>query len=374
MTMLFHRISKISLSVMAVWLMSCINTSYSRLDEVEITGNELDLILGQFAHHGERFYENEVVRTKEVLAENENDFVARNDLASAYIKLKQYEKAEAEFNENEKRHPGEYETAANRGVLYKKMGKYKLAAEYIALSLETKKEGHMGLGDYYLRMTQWLDAVEKEEYYFKSFLGMEYLDNPGTVRVGILPKKEYLLTLIKNDYTFSDVYLVLGDVYFQEGKYQLAIRCYHRAKGLDHPLKYIIINERLNEVAKALKSGKKSDQIVEAPIMATHERQVEQEIKAAREWLTKYQELEATLIEEGKPVDFKSMKKELIARGISKPKVKEAMIYKGKIVDENKGALNSYYIDGGFLSKLVIAAIISVLLMMFFRLVWKKRK
>jgi hypothetical protein len=78
---------KIWLSMVVVWFMSCINTSYSRLDEVEITGNELDLILGQFAHHGERFYDNEVTRTKVLLVENENDFVARNDLASAYIYL-----------------------------------------------------------------------------------------------------------------------------------------------------------------------------------------------------------------------------------------------------------------------------------------------
>lgn len=354
--MLSERIVKIWLSMVVVWFMSCINTSYSRLDEVEITGSELDLILGQFAHHGEYFYENEVTRTKALLLEDENDFVARNDLASAYIKLKQYEMAEAEFNKNEKAHPGKYETAANRGVLYKKMGKYELAADYLAESLIIKEEGHMGLGDYYLRMIKWLDAVEKDSGYGMNFLGVEYMAGFSATVASPLLNKEYLLTLIKNDYSFPDVYMVLGDVYLNEGKYQLAIRCYHRVFGLGHHFESLIYG-KLNAIAKELEAGKSSDQLVEGFHFSTHEKQVKGEILAAKKWLDMYQEIEASLLGQGRPVDFKSMKKELENLEFSKPKVKEAMIYKGVEVDENESALKAYFISTAFIGRVVLGFI-----------------
>ena len=99
--------------IIAFLCMACINTSYSRLDEIEITNSEVHLIIGQFAHHGKAFYKNEVERTRTLLAENEKSFEARNDLASAYIKLGQYKLAETEFLKNEEFYPGRYKTAAN---------------------------------------------------------------------------------------------------------------------------------------------------------------------------------------------------------------------------------------------------------------------
>ena len=115
-----HFYQKIFSSFALIILLSCINTSYSRLDEVHVTKNEVDLILGQFAHHGDAFYEAEVKRTKTVLNLVPNDFKARNGLASTYIKLQCYKEAEAEFVKNEQLYPNAYETAANLGVLYKK--------------------------------------------------------------------------------------------------------------------------------------------------------------------------------------------------------------------------------------------------------------
>ncbi|MGJ8656531.1 MAG: tetratricopeptide repeat protein [Akkermansiaceae bacterium] len=353
--------------------MSCINTSYSRLDELEITGNELDLVLGQFAHHGERFYENEVSRTSALLEVDGGDFVARNDLASAYIKLKEYDKAVVEFDRNEELHPGRYETAANRGVLYKKMGEYERAAGYISDSLEIKEEGHMGLGDYYLRMIEWLDAVERDPGYTKNFLGVEYGSGVDVVAGSPLVNKEYLLTLIKNDYSFADVYLVLGDVYLQEGEYQLAIRCYHRAEYLGHHVKWIF-SVRFQEVAEGLESLKSADQLVESAHFRTHDGQVRREIEAAEKWLEMYQAVEATLIGEGRAVDFKSMKVELEERGVSKPKVKEAMIYKGEVVDRNRSVMTSYVVDGGYVVLGILAILIVVPVLFLLRWLRGKRK
>ncbi len=336
-----------------VWLMSCINTSYSRLDEVEVTGVEVDLIVGQFAHHGEAFYRHEVKRTKKLLGDNERNYVARNDLASAYIKLKMYAEAEKEFMLNEKHHPGQYETASNFGVLYKKMGKYTLAAENIKMSLEVKPEGHMGLGDYYLRMIEWLEKIEKDPIYDHNFLGIPYSDPAESIRVNKVVSKEYLMTLIKNDYQFADVYFVLGDVFLSERDYQLAIRCYYRALHLDHPREDLCYM-RINDVQTIIASMKTEGQVADTRSVS---RQIENEFDAAEGWLTKYKELEGRRLSSGQAVDFKTMKGALTAEGIEKPRVVEALLYNGK--EESR----MWYSQGdAFVVIALVAVILSVVI------------
>ena len=107
---------------------ACINTSYSRAEEQLITDNLAQLIIGAFPHHGRAFYEHEVSRNQALLEKDPDDFVARNDLASAYTKLQKWDLALEHFEENERLHPGRYETASNLGVLYKKKGEYETAA------------------------------------------------------------------------------------------------------------------------------------------------------------------------------------------------------------------------------------------------------
>lgn len=344
--------------------MSCINTSYSRLDEIEVTGEEVDLIVGQFAHHGEAFYRHEVERTNKLLTENKRDFVARNDLASAYIKLKMYAEAEREFMTNEKHHPGRYETAANFGVLYKKMGKYALAAENIRRSLEIKPEGHMGLGDYYLRMIEWLEKVENDPMYSKNFLGISYYDPAEGIKVNKVVNKEHLMTLIKNDYKFADVYLVLGDLFLSERDYQLALRCYYRADSLKHP-REDIVDLRISEIENRIVSMRTEDQVVD---MRSVHSQMNEEFQAAVDWLTQYQDLEEKRLKKGEAVDFKTMKGALVTAGIEKPKVLEAILYRG---EENPGSWlgsdNLIFIFG------LIVVVIAVMLCFVVDLIRKKK-
>ncbi len=86
----------------------------------------------------------------------------------------------------------------------------------------------------------------------------------------------------------------------------------------------------------------------------------------------KYQLLEASLIGEGKAVDFKSMKKELAARKMSKPTVKEAMIYKGKVVDNNDHSLRSYVMSGHYVTTVVFIFIILSLVVIIFWMIRSK--
>ena len=139
---------------------ACINTTYSREEEKQLTGDLLRLITGQFAQHGPAFYTNEVTALTAKLVDSPDDVEARNDLAAAHLKLGEYETALKLFDEIEKSHPGRYRTQANLGVLRKKMGDFDVAAKHIENSLKIKPEGHLGLGDYYLKMLRWMEAEE----------------------------------------------------------------------------------------------------------------------------------------------------------------------------------------------------------------------
>ena len=123
-----------------------------------------------------------------------------------------------------------------------------------------------------------------------------------------------------------------------------------------------------------MESMKKPGQLVENGLVSTHQEQVEEEIAAAKEWLAGYQELEAELIDQGKAVDFKSMKEEMKARKMEKPVVKEAMIYKGEVIDDDESVLEQYLIKGGFITRLVLATIVAILLVTIFGLVRAKTK
>ena len=313
--------------------MSCINTTYSRMDEQSISSDEIDLILGQFAHHSQAFYLSEVKRTEALLDTSPKNFDARNDLASALIKLKQYKRAESEFLKNEELHPNSYETAANLGVLYKKMKRYGVAAESIQRSLLIKPEGHMGLGDYYLRMIQWLGKSSNDPAISPvvNFLGIEYGVDPLIVAKHPRVKKSHLLTLIKNDYLFPDVYCVLGDVYFAEGNYQYALRCYTRANQLSQEIGnkvYVSRRTQLFSIWRKLKT--------DAHVLSTLQAfdQIDDELNAAKAWTDQFQRLESQRLQLGLPIDFITTKEALLATGVTKQKVLEAGFFKGEENDE----------------------------------------
>jgi len=341
-----NRLKSVSV-IFLLWLgsCSCINTSYSRFDEIEITNNEVYLVLGAFAHHGPDFYEAEEVRAKKVLKEKPQDFAARNDLASAYIKLGHYKAAESEFNRNEEDHPGRYETASNRGVLYKKWGKYEQSAKYLRQSFVIKPGGHMGLGDYYLKMVEWLDQTKDAEVGLDDvthdFLGRAYVDYESST----LPKanKEHLLTLIKNDYNFADSYAVLGQVYEAEGDLQMAMRCYNRAGNLDHKSRFIASSS--GRVSSILEQTVKAGQVYDGGGAFD---QLSGELRQSEEWLVDYQELESDRLSDGLPVDFKTMKGVLDDEGIEKPIIIEAAVFEGEEVEDS--LITRYKVSGGVLT------------------------
>ncbi len=211
----------------------------------------------------------------------------------------------------------------------------------------------MGLGDYYLKMIEWLEKVKKDPAYDDNFLGIPYSDPAESIRVNKVVSKEYLMTLIKNDYQFADVYLVLGDVFLSERDYQLAIRCYYRALRLDHPREDVCYL-RINEVQAIIASMKTEGQVAD---IRSVDRQIESEFVAAEGWLTEYQALEKRRLSSGQAVDFKTMKGALIAEGIEKPRVVEALLYNGK--EESR---SWYGKENAFFMIALVAVILTVVI------------
>ena len=327
-------------------LLACVNTRYSRDEERQITGVTVKLIMGQFAHHGETFYEDQILTTSAELEEDSGNVEAKNDRAVAYLKLGQYERAEEEFRIIEESHPGRYRTHANQGVLYKKMGDFEKAAHHVRRSLEIQPEGHLGLGDYYVRMIDWLgdrknDApkltksgkIRKGKFVppNTNFLGIAYAAGPMVTATNSLVNREYLETLIKADRTFPDVLVVLGDVLQEEGEMELAYRAYHRAKMLKHPADREISN-RMTAIHRLWqRAASEKDGFIVLPYYQL-EGQLNNEAEQAADWVRVYETAEGDLVAEGKYVDIASVKKAMASYEYVEPKYLFAGVVKGRLI------------------------------------------
>ena len=307
----------------AYQLSACVNSTYSRLDEKRVTNELAYIVMGQFAHRSTEFYRFQAKKAQTSLAEDENNFSVRNDLAVAYIKLGRYQDAEKELQKNEDLYPGKYETAANLGVLYKKKEDFSQAAKYIEKSLQIKAGGHMGLGDYYLKMCE---SLAKEDLTI-NFLGVSY-DAEPQVNADVA-NKEYLISLIKNDYMFADAYLILGDVFFVEGEYQLAALAYGRAYDLGVP---ISIFSKINLLRDKWHANKKAGEIVEDRHRL--HRSISKPSREAQTWVTEFKRVDAELIKRnGKAASIDAVLQEMEKQGIKRELPLTVGVFKGYRVD-----------------------------------------
>lgn len=297
---------------------ACVNASYTPRDERQVTDELVYLILGRFAHHGRPFYVAELARTEALLAHHPDDPTVRNDRAVALLKLQRWKAARRELATVLARHPDNYEAHANLGVLAKKQGRYVEAIGHLQRSLQIKPAGHLGLGDYYLRMARWLAALEAEPGPTRNFLGVAYADGPGAVAVAGDVRLEYLVTLIKNDRHFADGLLVLGDKLFSEGRLQLAVRAYYRALyALDHPRKDVL-DARMDGVFAAWRQQAARDAVTVAPRGQVVSR-LRHELRTARSWVERFEQVEGELLGRDPSVDFAKVKQVMSERGHDGP-------------------------------------------------------
>lgn len=314
--------------------LACVNTSYSRAEDSQLTSDATRIIAGHFPEHGDAFYLDQVERNTDTLQNDPRNVEARNDLAVALLKLQRFEEAEKELLQIEREDPGLYRTHANLGVLYKKTGEFAKAADHTREALRIKPEGHLGLGDYYLRMLDWRarEAAGDPGVDGVSFLGTRY--DGGTIATTDNPliSKKNLLTLIKADRHFAPTYFVLGDLLFEEEDLQNAARAYLMASRIlaTHPggVEQATVEERLDELWKrwALMASVSPDHILDP----RYSLQVEREFYDAERWLANYQQVEAELVTAGQEVDFAFVEEEMRRRGYPEPIYTEAGFFRGK--------------------------------------------
>jgi len=209
-------------------------------DEVATHANTLDLILGQFAHHGDAYYKMRVERILKQASMSQTDL---NDIAVAYVRLNDFKSAENYLAKALENNPRHYETLSNIGVTAKKQGDFTKGAEYIKKALSIKTAGHMGLGDWYLKALLWREKHEQanpEEPVTKNFLGQLYSEafsdeHYGMSRPGSNKEvRSRQAMMIKNDQTFADGFLVFGDYLKEQNSLHLAFLAQTRAMILGH--------------------------------------------------------------------------------------------------------------------------------------------
>ncbi len=332
---------------------ACVNTRYSRAEERQLTGDTVKLIMGQFAHHGTAFYEQEIRKTTAELDRDPGNIEARNDRAVAFLKMKRFAIAESELLKIEDLHPGRYRTQANLGVLYKKMGRFEAAAQHVRRSLEIQPEGHLGLGDYYVRMIDWLadrkndpPLADREGEPNKkrvvppatNFLGIAYSAGPRATATNGLANREFLETLVKADRSFADALFVLGDLLNQTGDKELACRAYYRARLLGHPAETALRN-RLRGIHDDWEA--EANQREGYIVLPAHEiqGQIENEAQLAADWVGRYETTEGEAVEAGNHVDISEVKRQMSKVGGTEPVYVFTGVVKGKAIQRSREGL-----------------------------------
>jgi tetratricopeptide (TPR) repeat protein len=304
----------------------CIWDTDTIRDELQTKASDFDLVVGQFPHHSKAYYEARVKQAESALAKTPTDIAARNNLAVALFKLGRFQAALEQFEAIEQTEPGRYETRSNLGVLHKKWGKFAAAADYTAKALAIKPSGHLGLGDFYLKMLRWQAdrKASPDTVPTTTYLGYAYGESQWKA-IGSHKTKEQrvahierIKALVRSDRTFPDGLFVLGDLYHAEYDLNLALWAYCRALQLGHS-NPTAVQARIQKIfthwreATRHRGGK-----VEDP--AASVRTIQTQLTKFGTWKNKFEALEAELIAANglANVDFAKVEAELKRRGIER--------------------------------------------------------
>lgn len=296
-------------------LLSCLWDTDTIRDEIQNKAGLYDLIIGQVPKHSKEYYEKRLNDKIKILAESEGT-LGFNTIATAHIRLGQFDEAEETLLYLQKKFPKDYYTLSNLGVLYKKKGDYAKAILWMDQALKIKPEGHMGLGDWYLKMlVHKYQSSQKVQQ--KNFLGMDYLEKfePLKYKVKNVPlTRVRFIRLIKNDQHFADGFLSLADFLVSTGDLNLAMRAYMRAQQLNHPRKKhidVMIKSLFEHIHHNVRDKTKLPKMLDQAKL-----HILSEFKKGEGWTKSFKEMEARLLQKYKKVDFKLVYKALKSQNI----------------------------------------------------------
>jgi tetratricopeptide (TPR) repeat protein len=104
----------------------------------------LELITGKFLRHSPEFYQWRIEDRRRRLVNEPDNLALYDDLAVAYHKLGQNDKAIETILVKEQKHPGLYETYANLGTFYIFVGEWEKSAATIDKALAINPDAHFG--------------------------------------------------------------------------------------------------------------------------------------------------------------------------------------------------------------------------------------
>ncbi len=121
----------------------------------------LELITGKFLRHTPEFYEWRIRDRLRQLKDQPNKAWLADDLAVAYDKTEQQDKAIAVMLDVEKKTPGRYETAANLGTFYIHSGRLEEGLKQIERAIKINPHAHFGREIYQKLLVEYLLECRK---------------------------------------------------------------------------------------------------------------------------------------------------------------------------------------------------------------------
>lgn len=121
----------------------------------------LELITGKFLRHSPEFYQWRIADRLKRLEADPTNAALLDDLAVAYDKTGQHDKAIETARKTEKLHPGRYETAANLGTFYFHAGKLEEGLPHIDRALAINPDAHFGREKYQKLLVEYVIKQRK---------------------------------------------------------------------------------------------------------------------------------------------------------------------------------------------------------------------
>ncbi|MCA9246727.1 MAG: hypothetical protein KDA42_06415 [Planctomycetales bacterium] len=116
----------------------------------------LELITGKFLRHSPKFYQWRVQNRLERLEGEADNVELLDDLAVAYDKLGEHDKAIETAQRVESLEPGRYETEANMGTFHFHAGRFEQGIPHIERALDINPDAHFGRERYQLLLVEYL--------------------------------------------------------------------------------------------------------------------------------------------------------------------------------------------------------------------------
>ena len=335
---------RIALSLALVLLLpavgsACIWDSDTLLDELQGRSSTYHVISGQVPEHGRAYYEKRLERSLDLLKRAPESLEVLYDVAGAYMRLGEHDKAIEMLEKANGIAPDRYKTLSNLGVAYflkgedgKRSGDYETALTFTKQALTKRRDAHFGSGWLFEKLIAYRLAGSPAA---TTFLGTEYGMWKASVRNLAVKRAKAagveldddtdhlkpLVTLLRAHPDFADGYLVLALNLHGEWNLNLALWAYVRALEMGHPKK-AFIEKQIQEIFDHWKETFKLRQQKRGQRLMTKEATlavIRKELAKGALWSKRFQEMEAALIARtGDLPDFAATLKALEAKGVKR--------------------------------------------------------